>query len=106
LRVEGHDARAAATAVRAAADPTAPTPSTTTCAGGTPGVPPSRMPRPPELDRIKCAAMGMVIWPAISPMAASTGSRPFSSWTISLPMAVRLRSASASSRSRSATAMW
>ena len=33
---------------------------------------------------------GMVIWPAISLTAANTGSRPSSSCTISLPMAVRL----------------
>ena len=95
-----------ATAARAAADPTAPTPRITTCAGATPGVPPNRMPRPPEPERIRCAAMGMVICPAISLTAANTGSRPFSRCTISLPMAVRLRSAMASSSPLSATAMW
>src|ERR1019366_7093618 len=93
-------------AVRAAANPTAPAPNTTTRAGGTPGVPPSKIPRPPELDRSRCAAIGTVIWPAISLIAASTGSRPSSCWITSHPMAVRLRSASVSTRPRSATAMW
>ncbi len=84
IAVERGDARAGrGCAARMAAKPTDPAPSTTTRAGGTPGVPPSRMPRPPELERIRCAAMGMVICPAISLMAASTGRRPSSCWMIS-----------------------
>ena len=35
-------------------------------AGGTPGVPARRMPRPPELERSRWAAIGTAIWPASS----------------------------------------
>ena len=68
----------AAHAVRAAQVPTTPAPRIATFAGGMPGLPPSSTPRPPELERSRCAAMGTVIWPAISLTARSTGKRPSS----------------------------
>ncbi len=70
-------------ATLAAFVPTTPAPSTTTSAGGTPGTPPSRMPRPRIGFSRYFAPSWMLILPAISLIGVSSGSRPALSLIVS-----------------------
>ncbi len=70
-------------ATLAALVPTMPAPSTTTFAGGTPGTPPSRMPRPRIGFSRYLAPSWMLILPAISLIGVSSGSRPARSLIVS-----------------------
>ena len=69
--------------MNAACMPTAPPPMIITFAGGTPGTPPSRMPRPPSGFSSMNAPAWVAIFPATSDIGASSGSRPLRSSTVS-----------------------
>jgi hypothetical protein len=70
-------------ATLAALVPTIPPPRTTTCAGATPGTPPSRMPRPIMGFSRYLAPSWMLILPAISLIGVSSGSVPLRSLMVS-----------------------
>ncbi len=69
-----HTSACIPSAMIAALSPTTPPPSTTTFAGGTPGTPPSRMPRPPCAFSSDHAPICGASRPATSLMGASSGS--------------------------------
>ena len=71
------------TAMRAACVPTTPPPRITTSAGGTPGTPPSRTPRPPCSFSRQWAPAWIDMRPATSLIGASSGSPPRASVTVS-----------------------
>ena len=56
---------------------------TITFAGGTPGTPPSRIPRPPSGFSSMNAPAWVAILPATSDIGASSGNRPCPSSTVS-----------------------
>ena len=70
-------------AMNAALVPTTPPPMIITLAAGTPGTPPSRMPRPPSGFSRMNAPAWVAILPATSLIGASNGSRPCVSSTVS-----------------------
>jgi hypothetical protein len=63
--------------------PTTPPPMIITVAAATPGTPPSSTPRPPSGRSRKNAPACVAIFPATSLIGAKSGSRPFSSTTVS-----------------------
>ncbi len=63
-------------AALAADRPRVPAPMTTSCAGGTPGAPPKRMPLPPKSFSRSPAPSVMARPPAISDMLVRMGARP------------------------------
>ena len=70
-------------AIFAAFTPTMPPPRITTLAGGTPGTPPSRMPRPPYSFSRYFAPSCTAMRPATSDIGVSSGSSPDGSSTVS-----------------------
>ena len=70
-------------AMNAAFMPTTPPPMIITLAAGTPGTPPSRIPRPPSGFSRMNAPAWVAILPATSLIGASSGSRPAASVTVS-----------------------
>ena len=71
----------------AALVPTTPAPRITTCAGETPGTPPSRIPRPIIGFSRYFAPSWMLIFPAISLIGVRSGSVPFLSLIVSYAIA-------------------
>ena len=69
--------------MRAAFAPTTPPPMMTTFAAGTPGTPPSSMPRPPCSISKQCAPAWIDMRPATSDIGASSGRPPRASVTVS-----------------------
>ena len=70
-------------AISAAWVPATPPPRITTLAGGTPGTPPSRMPKPPLAFCRLAAPTWIDIRPATSLMGVSSGSEPLGAVTVS-----------------------
>ncbi len=70
-------------AILAALAPTTPPPRMVMWAGSTPGTPPSRMPRPICGRSRYLAPSWMLMRPATSLMGVSSGSRPWSSRSVS-----------------------
>ena len=92
-------------AMIAAFRPTTPPPSTTTFAGGTPGTPPSRMPRPPRAFSSAQAPICGASRPATSLIGARSGRRRSAVSTVSYATPVTPESSSALV-SGSSAAMW
>ena len=71
------------TAISVACLPTTPPPMMTTWAGATPGTPPSSLPEPPWADSRAKAPAWIDMRPATCDIGANSGSRPWSSVTVS-----------------------
>ena len=76
------------TAISAACVPATPPPRITTLAGGTPGTPPSRIPKPPLAFWRLAAPTWIDMRPATSLIGVSSGSEPLGAVTVSYAMAV------------------
>jgi hypothetical protein len=76
------------TAMRAVFEPTIPAPSMRMSAGGTPGTPPNKMPRPPCPFSRQAAPTCGAMRPATSDMGVKSGKEPSGAVTVSYAMQV------------------